>query len=155
MAVIGGFIMFGATGVFAGGGEDEITCGGQVMHPGDVCDETRPGGVRDTFSYEERVAESEAIAKNFAERGRWIGLGAGLGLTTIAATGMILTKRRRARQASTTADLYLQQQAAWQQQQQQRQWPAQPAHFQQQQYPPPQQYQQPPHQQYRGFGPRG
>jgi hypothetical protein len=143
LAVLGGIIMLGSTGVF-GGKIDEIMCGSQVMHPGDVCEETRPGGIRDTFSYEERVAEGEAIAKNFAERGRWIGLSVGVGLTAIAVTGVILTKRRRARRPPTTADLYLQQHAAWQQQQQQQQWPAQPAHFQQ-----------PPQQQYPGSWPRG
>jgi hypothetical protein len=148
MAVIGGIMTLSSTGVWRDDDTvGEITCGSDVMRPGDVCEETRGGvgvgvGVRD-----DAVAEREAGAKNFAAKGRWIQLGIGSGLIILAAAGIVLTKRRRARRPPTTADLYLQQHAAWQQQQhQQQQWPAQPAHFQQPQYPP---------QQYPDFGPRG
>ena len=124
------------------------------MRPGDVCEETRRGVVTDTYTYEEAVQEKKAGAENYANGGRWIQLGIGIGLILIATLGIVLTKRRRARQPLTSAALHLQQQAAWQQQQ-----VAQPVHTQQapypqqyqQPYPPQQRYQQ----QYPDFGPRG
>lgn len=153
MAVIGGIMTLSSTGVWRDDDTiGEITCGSDVMRPGDVCEETRRGVVTDTYTYEDAVEEREVGAKNFATKGRWIQLGIGSGLIILAATGIVLTKRRRARRPPTTADLYLQQQAAWQQQQQQQQWPAQPAHFRQPHHQPPQQ-QYPPR--YRDFGPRG
>lgn len=153
MAVLGGIMTLSSTGVWRDDDAiGEITCGSDVMHPGDVCEETRRGVVTDTYTYADAVAEREAGARNFAAKGRWIQLGLGSGLIVLAATGIVLTKRRRARRPPTTADLYLQQQAAWQRQQQQPQWPAQPAHFQ---HPPQQAYQQPQYQQYPDFGPRG
>jgi len=136
------------------GSPGEITCGSDVMRPGDVCEETRRGVVTDTYTYEEAVQEKKAGAENYANGGRWIQLGIGIGLILIATLGIVLTKRRRARQPLTSAALHLQQQAAWQQQQ-----VAQPVHTQQapypqqyqQPYPPQQRYQQ----QYPDFGPRG
>jgi hypothetical protein len=176
LAVLGGVLVLSSTGIGRDdGGTGEITCGSEVMRPGDVCEETRRGVVTDTYTYEDAVRERAASAEHFAAKGRWIQLGLGSGLIVLAVTGIIVTKRRRARRPPTTADLYLRQREAWQHQQAAQS--AQAAHVQQpphqpphgypvqqpypRQYPPqqypPQQYppQQHPPQQYPDFGPRG
>lgn len=163
MLVLGVLLTASGTGIGRdSGGPGEITCGSDVMGPGDVCEETRRGVVTDTYTYAEKVQDEKDSAAAFAKTGRWVQLGLGIGMILIATVGIVLTKRRRARQAPTTADLYLQQQA------QQRPPVAQPVHSQQvpypqhypqqpyqQPYPPQQHYQQPPQQQYPDFGPRG
>lgn len=156
--VLGVILTASGTGIGRNDGSPtDVTCGSDVMGPGDVCEETRRGVVTDTYTYEEKVRDNKEGAAAFAKTGRWVQLGIGIGLILIAVTGIVLTKRRRARQPPTTADLYLRQQAAQQHQvaAQQTAWPRQAPHWQP---PPPPQYQQPyrqPPQQYPDFGPRG
>lgn len=122
--VLGVLLAASGTGIGrSSGGPGEITCGSEVMGPGDVCEETRGGVVTDTYTYAEKVRDEKQSAEAFARTGRWVSLGVGIGLIIIATVGIVLTKRRRARQPATSADLHLQQQAAWQHQQQ---WPRQP-----------------------------
>lgn len=113
-------------------GPGEVTCGSEVMRPGDVCEETRRGVVTDTYTYEEKRRDEEQSASAYARTGRWVVLGIGIGLVLAAAVGIVLTKRRRGRRPLTTADLHLGRQAAWQPHHQrwppQHQWQAQPAH---------------------------
>ncbi|MBB4909041.1 hypothetical protein [Actinophytocola algeriensis] len=163
--VLGVLLTASGTGIGrSDGSPGEITCGGDVMRPGDVCEETQRGVVTDTYTYGEKVRDEKADAEAFARTGRWVQLGLGAGLVLIAVAGIVLTKRRRARQPPTSADLHLRQQVR-----EQHPWPDAPLpHWPpppQQQYRPPHPQQYPPHppqyppqqqqQQYPDFGPRG
>ena len=128
--VLGVLLAASGTGIGrSSGGPGEITCGSEIMGPGDVCEETRGGVVTDTYTYAEKLEDEKQSAAAFAKTGRWVVLGVGLGLIVIATVGIVLTKRRRARRPATSAALHLQQhQAAWQHQawQHQQQWHRQP-----------------------------
>jgi hypothetical protein len=116
--VLGVLLTASGTGIGRSSGTPgEITCGSEVMQPGDVCEETSRGVVTDTYTYAEKVRDEKESAEAFARTGRWVSLGIGIGLIAIAAVGIVLTKRRRARKPPTSADLHLQRQAEWQQQQ--------------------------------------
>jgi hypothetical protein len=109
--VLGVVFLIGSTGwLRADEKPTEITCGNETMHPGDVCQETRRGVTVDTETYEEKVREA-AAEPTFANTGRWVMLGIGLGLECLGIAGMVITKRRRARRPLTTADLALNPQA--------------------------------------------
>ncbi len=117
MLVLGVLLTASGTGIGrSDGSPGEVTCGSEVMRPGDVCEETSRGVVTDTYTYDEAVQDEKADAAAFAKTGRWVQLGLGGGMVIIALVGIVLTKRRRARKPPTSADLHLQQQAAWQQQ---------------------------------------
>jgi hypothetical protein len=138
----------------------EITCGSDVMRPGDVCQETRRGVVVDTETYEEKVKAAKEGGANFASTGRWVLLGIGLALECLGIVGMVVTRRRRARRAPTTADLALSQHPAYAPGYvvQQPVWPQgttpRPQHPQAPQHPPaPQHPQAPQHHPQQPFGP--
>lgn len=108
--VLGVLPLLGSTGWLRAeddGKPDEITCGNDVMRPGDVCEETRRGVVVDTETYEEKVKAAESGASNWAATGRWVQLGIGLTLELLGVIGIVVTRRRRANRAPTTADLAL------------------------------------------------
>lgn len=108
--VLGVLPLLGSTGWLRpedDGKPAEITCGNDVMHPGDVCEETRRGVVVDTETYEEKVKAAESGASSWASTGRWVQLGIGLALELLGVIGIVVTRRRRANRAPTTADLAL------------------------------------------------
>jgi hypothetical protein len=96
--VLGVLLTASGTGIGrSDGSPGEITCGSEVMQPGDVCEETQRGVVTDTYTYEEKVRDEKESAAAFARSGRWVQLGLGAGLIVLALVGIVLTKRRRAR----------------------------------------------------------
>ena len=178
VVLIGGALIASGAGVGAKSSQPgEITCGSDVMRPGDVCEETRRGVTVDTYTYEEKLQEEKDSAATFARSGRWVQLGIGAGVVVLGVVGIVFARRRRAQQATVVQQM-VQQQAAWQgqppqhpgqpgqmrqsgpapqypQAPQRAPQPAQPAHmgkYNQPHYPPqPYQPQYPP----QDFGPRG
>jgi hypothetical protein len=78
------------------GKESQITCGGEVMTYGYVCDD----GSGDVKTYSEMLADKEAAKKMFDTWGRWALLGGGLVVTGGAIAGIVARVRRNRRAAS-------------------------------------------------------
>lgn len=156
--VVGAALIASGAGVGAKSAQPgEITCGSDVMGPGDVCEETRRGVTVDTYTYEEKVQEEKDSAATFARSGRWVQLGIGAGLVVLSVVGIVLTRRRRAGQAAVVQEM-VNRQAVWNGAQVPQTYPRQPRSAQPPHSgpypPPPPQYQQPAPQHYPDFGPR-
>ncbi len=92
--VIGVALLLLSTG--ANVNDSTITCGSEIMGPGDTCEETRGGTTVDTKTYAEMKADDEAAKRTFESWGRWALLGGGAVLTVLGIWGIVVTRRKRA-----------------------------------------------------------
>lgn len=107
VAVLGVILVVSSTGIWRDDSKQpEITCGSDVMGPGDVCEETRRGVTVDTYTYEEKFQEQKDGDSNFAKSGRWIQLGIGSALLVGGTVGIFLARRRRAQQKAKYSAMY-------------------------------------------------
>jgi hypothetical protein len=83
LLVVGGFMVLGGVGQTR---TDEVTCGGEVMVPGDICQEVR-GGSTTEYTYDEQLASSRSSG--------WVLVGiGGVALALGAAAGVGAVARR-------------------------------------------------------------
>jgi len=122
-------LMF-STGVAS---DTAVRCGGVLMSPGEVCEETTGSGdVTSRKTYDDVEKETQAAHRTFVTWGRWAMLGGGAVLTALAIWGIAVQRHRKRNQGPTTADLFFQQQAA----QARGPYPAPQQHQPQQSYSP-------------------